>query len=104
MATKIIPLQPNNPAYTFVIVLNDVTYNISIRWNTRAQFYTLDLADQDGNMIQADIALKAGLDLLEPFALGIGSLFVVDMTNRGLEATPITVGSDVLLVYKEPVE
>jgi len=98
-----IPIQPNIPAQVFTVVLNNIGYNMTAKWNTRAGFWTLDIADENGVVSIADIALKAGSDLLEPFNFNIGGLFVVDTTLTGQEATLSNIGIDTLIVYVEPV-
>ena len=99
---KNIPIQAGAPAQSFSIVLNDVGYNMSAKWNSRAEFWTLDIADEDGTVILSNIALRAGLDLLAPFNLGMGSLHVYDVSETGKEATLNNIGTDVVLVYMEP--
>lgn len=102
-APKNIPIQANIPAQSFSIVLNGVGYNMSAKWNSRAGFWTLDIADEDGAIIISNIALKAGLDLLYPFNLGIGGLYVYDVSETGKEATLNNIGTEVILVYTEPI-
>lgn len=102
MTPKTIPIIAGNPAHTFSIVLNNITYNMTARWNSRAEFWTLDIADENKSMLIANIALKCGLDLLEPFNLNIGNLYATDITKSGLEPSLDNIGTDVLLVYIAP--
>lgn len=97
-----IPIQAGIPAQSFSIVLNEVGYNLTAAWNSRAEFWTLDIADEDGIIILSNIALRAGLDLLYPFNLGMGSLHVYDVSETGKEATLNNIGTEVILVYTEP--
>ena len=98
MATpKTIPISPNIPAQRFSIVLNEIAYNMCVVWNSRSQFFTLDIADENDVVLKANIALRCGLDLLSPFNLGMGRLYAVDMTQTGQEPTLENIGSDVFL-------
>lgn len=99
-----IPITANVPSQTFRITLNSVSYNMEARWNSRAAFWSLDIADENQNDIINGIALKAGCNLLEPFNFGIGGLYLYDTTEANLEATLSNIGSDTILVYLTPDE
>ena len=93
-----IPITADVPAQTFTTVLSGVSYVFKAQWNERASFWTLDMQDEDGQMLIQDIALKCGVDLLSPFNFGIGKLFAVDLTESGQEATLSNIGIDVFIV------
>jgi hypothetical protein len=99
-----IPIVAGAPSQDFRIVLNGISYNMRARWNSRASFWTLDIADEKNNDIVDGIALKAGVDLLDPYNLGIGGFFIYDTTESSIEATLDNIGSDVALVYLTPEE
>ena len=82
-----IPLQPGVPQ-TFAVVLNGVTYNMTLRWCDPNQAWTLDIADASGNALVSGIALVTGADLLEQYGyLGIGGRLFVQ-TDNNADAVP----------------
>lgn len=76
----IIPLIPQNQ--TFTIALNNVTYTLTVKWNSFSNCWILYIADDQGNAIVNGIPMVTGCDLLEQYAyLGIGGAFVVQSSN-----------------------
>lgn len=94
-----IPIQPNVPSQSFSIVLDSVSYNMLAKWNSRSEFWTLDIFDDNQNVIISDIALKAGMNLLAPFNFNIGALVVVSASEAAMEMTLSNVGTEVVLLY-----
>ncbi len=100
-----IDILANTPSQSFNITLDGHNLNMQLRWNTRSRFWTLDIVEK--NVFQIfGIALKVGLDLLEPFNFDIGALIVIDITNTNQEMNLNNVGSDSFLVHftKEEIE
>ena len=58
-----IPLKTGQPQ-TLTISINNVTYNLSLRWYQLATLWLLDIADVLGNQIVTGIPLITGADLL----------------------------------------
>ena len=101
---KQIPLTTGTPAQTFRITLNNISYSMDAKWNSRASFWTLDIADENKVSIVNGITLKTGSDLLSPYNFGIGGLYVYNASDTEPDATLETIGVDAVLVYLTPEE
>lgn len=80
MATYQIPVT-NDPNQTFEVILpyNDtnIAMGLFLRYNRIAQYWQMDVATADEQVIIAGLPCLTGLDLLKQFQhLGLGSLFV----------------------------
>jgi hypothetical protein len=63
----------------------------------------MDVSDPvGGNPIVSGLAVVLGADLLKPYALGIGTLIVVDETSTNTEAALDSLGSSVNLYWVSP--
>ena len=102
MALFKIPITADSPSQEISIVLNEISYGLTAKWNTRAQFWTLDIADENDVTLISNIALKIGVDLLEPFNLGMGSIYAYNLAEDGVEMSLSNAGTDVVLAYLEP--
>jgi hypothetical protein len=80
MAPTFIPIKADIPSQSFTVVLNEISYGMTAKWNARAQFWTLDIADENDVTLISNIALKIGVDLLEPFNLGVGSIYAYNLS------------------------
>lgn len=58
-----IPLKIGQPQ-TLSITINNVTYNLSLKWFEQATLWVLDIADNLNNLIVAGVPLITGADLL----------------------------------------
>jgi hypothetical protein len=99
-----IPITAGVPSQNFRITLNGTSYHMTARWNSRASFWTLDIADENETTVISGLALRSGVDLLEPFTFGIGQLYMYDATETSTEATLSNISSDVFLIYLTPDE
>ena len=91
-------------AFTYAIVLDDVSFQFTLRWNARVNNWVIDVADAGGNPIVTQVALRLGTDLLAPhrgYPVPAGSLNVFDTSGEGAEATRDELGTRVLLQYVE---
>jgi len=62
----------------FNIQLAGKTYFLTIRWNTAALYWVLDIADQDRAPVISGIPVVTGLDLLGQYAyLEFGGMLIV---------------------------
>jgi len=52
-----------NTAQQFTVSLGNVIYSMTIKWNSNANVWVLDLADQNNNLIAGGIPLVTGTDL-----------------------------------------
>lgn len=95
----------SDPAQSFVTQLGDTKFRFEIKFNDRSSVWTMDLIDEvTKEPLLYSIPLVLGLDLLEPYNLGIGHLLVVDESNRGRDAGPGDLGSRVKAYWFSPDE
>lgn len=75
-----IPLTPSPQVLT--TALSGVTYTLTIKWNTVAECWMMDIGDQSNNPLVQGIPLVTGSDLLAQFEyLGIGGALTVQTDN-----------------------
>ena len=88
---------------SFTTQLGSAVYQFDLRWNDRSNVWTMDISDPvSGNPIVSGLAVVLGADLLKPYALGIGTLIVVDETSTNTEAALDSLGSSVNLYWVSP--
>ena len=96
---------PTNPqAQTFTVSLAGVTYTLTIKWNSFANCWILDISDINGNAIVGGLALVTGCDLLWPFKyLLFGGALNVE-TDHAISVVPsyTTLGSTGHLYFVTP--
>jgi hypothetical protein len=101
---------------SFSTVLNGVEYTFAQRFNelNKVWYFDLGLAST-GETLAAGISILIGCDLLEPYALGIGSMIAVDLQAAAsagpagflpdaVDAGPDDLGARVVVVYVAPGE
>lgn len=64
MATETLPTRTDISRYVFRIDLDDVTFGIDLRFNTRDQHWYLTLQDADGNPLRQGIKIVGNWQLL----------------------------------------
>ena len=104
MAFIELPVAADVPYQSFSTTLNGAVYRIRLRYNTRAGFWSLDLADAAGAPLLSGLAIRLGTDLLSQFAsegFPPGKLFAVNWVAAHREPDRETFGRDVSLVYEE---
>ena len=85
---------------SFTTQLGSAVYQFDLRWNDRSNVWTMDISDPvSGNPIVSGLAVVLGADLLKPYALGIGTLILVDETSTNTEAALDSLGSSVNLYW-----
>lgn len=80
------------PSFTERISLDGVPYRFRFRWNTRGEFWTMDIFSQDSTAIILGVKLVLDYELIANFAwMGLppGELWAVDTTGSLL-----TIGRD----------
>lgn len=91
----------SDPSNVFTTALADeVKYTFTTRYNEGSLgdggFWTFDLDREiDGVRLLSGVKVVLGVDLLEPYALGIGALVAIDTGNTDLEAGPDDLGDRV---------
>lgn len=92
-------------AQTFTIQLGDTKYDVACRYNTRAGFWTVDMAETvTGKILFTGSPLVLGVDILAPYNFNIGSIFTVDTTGQGIEAGADDLGARVVVYWSAPGE
>lgn len=79
---------------TFAVSLSGVNYTLTLRWNTAAGLWFLDIATADGVAILSGVPLVTGADLLEQYAylnLG-GKMFCATDNNPDMPPAFATLG------------
>ena len=99
---RIIPLT-NDPSSILEVILNEQLYDFEIQFNLRANVWTLAIS-QNGTPIIDSVNIVLGTDLLLPYNLELGSLFAVDLTSSGSDATVSDLGTRVVLVHMTTIE
>lgn len=89
----------NDPAQRFVSQLGEKKYQFDIQYNSRSGIWTFGMAEENGDTLLAGRAMVLGADLLLPFNLGIGRLFMVDYMGTGKDATADDLGTRVGMVW-----
>jgi len=56
-----------NRAQRLSVTLNQVTYIVTVVWNTAANCWVADFADEDGNPLLQGVPLVANVDLFQQF-------------------------------------
>lgn len=76
-----IPLSPS--PLTQSISLAGVQYQLTVKWNSIAQIWVLDIYDNNSTPIVRGIPLVCGIDLLAPFAyLNLGGRLYAQTDNE----------------------
>lgn len=73
---------------TFTITLNGIAYKLTVKWNTIAQAWVMDIGNASNNPIVQGIPLITGADLLAQYQyLGIGGS-IICQTDNDTNAVP----------------
>ena len=99
-----IPILANISTQRFDISLNDIAYSLAVKWNSRSEFWTLDITNEDGLVLLTGLCLKLGSRLLRPFNLDIGEIIVIDDTSTGTEASLANISVSTRVIYFTPNE
>jgi len=104
MATRELPVFPDNLDHRYSVVLDGETFILEWHYNARANRWNLHLADVNGNSIRYGMRLVVGTDLLQRIALAScppGTLTVVDSTGADTEPDSDTLGNECKVRYVE---
>lgn len=95
----------NDAAQRFTTQLGEPKLVFDIQWNDRSNLFSLTLSDETTQQVYFQgVPLVLGVDLLEPYNYRLGSLFVMDTTNRGQEANRDNFGDSVKLYWASEEE
>ncbi len=104
MADFVIPVDSSSTNYTVDVALSGGVYRFGLYWNTRGQFWSLDILDPSDNPIATGLKLVADWELVSGLgnsALPPGFLYCVDTSGQGLDPTESDLGTRVLLIYDD---
>jgi hypothetical protein len=89
----------------FFITIGDIDYMLDIKWNHRSETWKLDIYDAvSNNLLVAGLSLVLGADLLYPYNLDIGALFLHDESSKSLDAKSDDLGDRVKLIWMSEAE
>ena len=91
----IIPILAGTPSQRFSITLDDVSYYMAVKWNSRAGFWTLDIQDENQTDIVSGITLKKGNNLIDQYNTTLSEQLYI----YGVEPTFSNIGTDSFLIY-----
>jgi hypothetical protein len=95
-----IPITVTGPGQSFLIDLEENTYEITLRWLENAGKWYMRLKGISTDEDFVGIALVGGVNLLRPFAITtLGALYVVDTTGANLDPDFDTLGVTHILYY-----
>lgn len=97
----IIPTQ-SLPAYSFEIALEGATYRFKFLWNSRHEYWTMDIRDRQGNILIAGIKLIINYEILFRYrrdTVPKGAIVPVDVTGKLERIGRNDLGTNVKLVY-----
>jgi len=104
VATKVIPVRADLPAYTFQIDLEGKLYTFTFRYNERMDRWLMDIADENENPLLSGIVILTDYNLIERFkddALPPGEFFALDESGEQKYAGREDLGNDIKLFYVE---
>ncbi|MBU6427984.1 MAG: hypothetical protein KGR26_03150 [Cyanobacteria bacterium REEB65] len=104
MADFVIPVDSSSTNYTVDVSLSGGVYRFGLFWNTRGQFWSLDIFDQTDKALATGLKLVADWELISGLgnsALPPGFLYCVDTSGRGLDPTESDLGTRVILLYDD---
>jgi len=106
MADITIPLNSDVPKYRLKTTLEDTEYTFVIRYNQRKDIWIMSLLDSNEDPIIYGQPILLGqlfFDYLVDERLPPGNLFAFNAENFSAEANRNTLGTEVLMIYRESV-
>ena len=104
MAIDVIPFDNTIEDQIFQIDLEGVVYSIRVRWNNRAGYWIMDIAQNDGTEIINGVPLLLGISLLAQYQnplLPPGEFVFLDTSGQMQEATIDDLNYRCILLYVE---
>lgn len=102
VSVETIPLKSDVFNYRFSISLSGILYNFWVRYNARADRWSLNIYDSSNNLIMAGIPLLINRNLMNQYTtLNVlsGVLAVVDTSNKMNQPTMFSFGNNHFLIY-----
>lgn len=104
MADVTIPLYNDTTNYSVSVQLNDVTYTLSFRYNTRMDTWILSIGDISDSPILGGVPLLTGPALLDQFLsynIPPGALVIFNTEDNNIQPTLDTFAQLFNLYYRE---
>lgn len=86
------------------VEMEGARYDIDFLWNGRAEVWTVNIYNTQGNALVEGVALMLGVNPFDQYNLEIGALIVYDSEQGSNEADISNFGSTVLLVQLAEAE
>lgn len=104
MATINIPLDNIDPAFRFLVDLDQVSYTLKFRFNSRINIWVYDVIDSEGEPIYAGIPFYT--EVISPLQTVSskspkGLLYVINSENQGVDGGRFDIGNSVEMFYDE---
>lgn len=107
MAILQLPVRNDLPSYDFQIVLDGVFVTLGFTFNSRANYWLMDIYDANDNAIVVGIKLVSSWLLTNRFkmdGLPQGDFFIIDTTGNNEDPTQEDFGTTKLLMYADVAE
>ena len=104
MATIIIPVRNDLPAYKFKIDLEGVMYVLDFGFNDRSKIWYMSILDQSEKLVIGDLPILVNVPLTDQYVkkgLPPGRFIAIDETGKKQNPKIDNFGSDVKLFYQE---
>ena len=104
MAVLKVPIDNQDPSFTFTSPLEGQNYRFFFRFNSRLNKWTFNVRDSVGNDIIKTLPFFSNIDLLKyvPYeTLPQGILTAYDTTELSVDADRFNFGNDIELYYQE---
>lgn len=93
-------IQVTSEPSTLSTILNDHTLEFRVTWNTRYEYWTLDISEE-GVVLVRGLPLLLGGNIIKQHNLPIAGLFVFDSDRTNVDAGQFDLGTRVLLIAVE---
>lgn len=107
MATIVIPVRSDLPAYKFTIDLEGIIYGLDFGFNARSNLWFMSIYSSADELILGDIPILTNVPLTDQYVkegLPPGRFIAINETGSGENAGLNNLGTEVKLLYRESVD
>ena len=105
MATLVLPVRSDFPAYQFQVDLEGQIYTLDFGFNTRGGLWYMSIFSSDGEtLLIGDIPILINIPLADQYIdkrLPLGRFIAIDETGNNQNPTIDNFGTDIKLLYQE---
>jgi hypothetical protein len=104
VALLVLPITSDSHDQTFTTELEGKVYTFRFKYNARAERWTMDIGDENGNVIVGGVAIVADFPLIQRFgrsALPPGELVALNLFRTGIEPSEFSFDGNFNLMYEE---